>query len=98
MDNNEVFEKLKKFILYTKGFTDDNFIVIKPLQENNFVKLVVEAPGDQSHPEIVAERERQKGSRKRARKLRQRMASKGKEYENNLPSKTQGQDSHHKAK
>eukprot|EP00057_Strongylocentrotus_purpuratus_P011849 XP_011666323.1 PREDICTED: S phase cyclin A-associated protein in the endoplasmic reticulum [Strongylocentrotus purpuratus] len=66
--------------------------------ENNFVKLVVEAPGDQSHPEIVAERERQKGSRKRARKLRQRMASKGKEYENNLPSKTQGQDSHHKAK
>ncbi|XP_041464189.1 S phase cyclin A-associated protein in the endoplasmic reticulum-like [Lytechinus variegatus] len=66
--------------------------------ENYSVKLVVEAPGDQSHPEIVAERERQKASRKRARKLRQRMASKGKEYENNLPSKTQGQDSHHKAK
>lgn len=92
------FLRNKKISNIDKTIYEQRFILMKPLQENNFVKLVVEAPGDQSHPEIVAERERQKGSRKRARKLRQRMASKGKEYENNLPSKTQGQDSHHKAK
>lgn len=72
--------------------------VLLPQQESYSLKLVVEASSDKPHPEEMAEKERQKASRKRARKLRQRMASKGKEYENNLPAKIQGKESPLKAK
>ncbi|XP_033634291.1 S phase cyclin A-associated protein in the endoplasmic reticulum-like [Asterias rubens] len=67
--------------------------------ESYSLKLLVDASLDRPDPQEMAEKERQKGCRKRARKLRQRMASKGKEYENNLPSKTpQGNESHLRAK
>ncbi|PIK61380.1 putative S phase cyclin A-associated protein in the endoplasmic reticulum [Apostichopus japonicus] len=66
--------------------------------ENFALKSVVEASSGQSDPKELAEKERQRACKKRARKLRQRMALRGKEYENNLPSKLQVPDSQHKAK
>ncbi|XP_038079057.1 S phase cyclin A-associated protein in the endoplasmic reticulum-like isoform X2 [Patiria miniata] len=66
--------------------------------ESYSLKLVVEASPDRADPQEMAEKERQKASRKRARKLRQRMSSKGKEYENNLLSKTQAHESQLRAK
>ncbi|KAJ8029246.1 S phase cyclin A-associated protein in the endoplasmic reticulum [Holothuria leucospilota] len=66
--------------------------------ENFALKAVVEATTGHSDPKEMAEKERQRACKKRARKLRQRMTSRGKEYENNLPSKLQVPDSQHKAK
>ncbi|XP_033108784.1 S phase cyclin A-associated protein in the endoplasmic reticulum-like [Anneissia japonica] len=58
-------------------------------RESYSLKYIVQAPSDEPDAKQIAEKERQKGLRKRARKLRQRMSSRGKEYETNLPTKSQ---------
>ncbi|XP_070541829.1 S phase cyclin A-associated protein in the endoplasmic reticulum-like isoform X2 [Ptychodera flava] len=66
--------------------------------ENHSIKYIVDAPEDGPDPQLMAEKERQRAFRKRARKIRQRMTSKGKVYENNVQSKSAGTESENKAK
>ncbi|XP_077867715.1 S phase cyclin A-associated protein in the endoplasmic reticulum-like [Saccoglossus kowalevskii] len=67
--------------------------------ENHSWKQIINAPEARSDPQMVAEKERQKTFRKRARKIRQRMSSKGKDYDNNLHQcKPLGSDSENRAK
>ncbi|XP_071964782.1 S phase cyclin A-associated protein in the endoplasmic reticulum-like isoform X2 [Antedon mediterranea] len=58
-------------------------------RESYSLKYIVQAPTDEPDAKQIAEKERQKGLRKRSRKLRQRMSLRGKEYETNLPCKSQ---------
>lgn len=63
------------------------------------LKHIVDAPDNSTHPKIVTEKERQKSLRKRCKKLRLRMMSRGAEYESSLSNKqTVVADSEHKAK
>ncbi|BFZ01533.1 hypothetical protein BsWGS_04572 [Bradybaena similaris] len=62
------------------------------------LKHIVDAPDNSNHPKIVTEKERQKSLRKRCKKLRQRMVTRGLEYESSLAHKQQLADSEHKAK
>ncbi|CAL1531856.1 unnamed protein product [Lymnaea stagnalis] len=62
------------------------------------LKHIVDAPDNSNHPKIVTEKERQKALKKRCKKLRQRMVTRGLEYENSLANKQQLADSEHKAK
>ncbi|KAJ8318369.1 hypothetical protein KUTeg_003460 [Tegillarca granosa] len=62
------------------------------------LKHIVDAPVNSTHPKIVSEKERHKSMKKRCKKLRQRMTTRGMEYENSLSGKQQTTDSEHKAK
>ncbi|KAK7501611.1 hypothetical protein BaRGS_00007042, partial [Batillaria attramentaria] len=62
------------------------------------LKHIVDAPDNSTHPKIVTEKERQKSLKKRCKKLRQRMMSRGAEYESSLSNKQTVADSEHKAK
>ncbi|XP_059161498.1 S phase cyclin A-associated protein in the endoplasmic reticulum-like isoform X2 [Physella acuta] len=62
------------------------------------LKHIVDAPDNSNHPKIVTEKERQKALKKRCKKLRQRMVTRGLEYENSLATKLQSAESEHKAK
>ncbi|XP_025077165.1 LOW QUALITY PROTEIN: S phase cyclin A-associated protein in the endoplasmic reticulum-like [Pomacea canaliculata] len=62
------------------------------------LKHIVDAPDNSNHPKIVTEKERQKSLKKRCKKIRQRMMSRGAEYETSLSNKQQTADSEHKAK
>ncbi|XP_056020838.1 S phase cyclin A-associated protein in the endoplasmic reticulum-like isoform X2 [Ostrea edulis] len=66
--------------------------------ENFNLKHIVNAPSNSTHPKIVSEKERHKSMKKRAKKLRQRMTTRGHEYENSLSQKQQQAESGHKAK
>ncbi|ESO94542.1 hypothetical protein LOTGIDRAFT_215534 [Lottia gigantea] len=59
---------------------------------------IVDVPENSNHPKLVTEKERQKSMKKRYKKLRVRMITRGVEYENALSNKIQVQDSTHKAK
>ncbi|XP_076464959.1 S phase cyclin A-associated protein in the endoplasmic reticulum-like isoform X2 [Babylonia areolata] len=62
------------------------------------LKHIVDAPENSNHPKIVTEKERQKSLKKRCKKLRLRMMSRGAEFEASLSNKLQIADSEHKAK
>ncbi|KAK7009489.1 S phase cyclin A-associated protein in the endoplasmic reticulum-like isoform X1 [Biomphalaria glabrata] len=62
------------------------------------LKHIVDAPDNSNHPKIVTEKERQKSLKKRCKKLRQRMITRGLEYESFLANKLQSAESEHKAK
>ncbi|XP_012935798.1 S phase cyclin A-associated protein in the endoplasmic reticulum [Aplysia californica] len=62
------------------------------------LKHIVDAPDNSNHPKIVTEKERQKSLKKRCKKLRQRMITRGHEYENSLANKCKLAESEHKAK
>ncbi|XP_021362165.1 S phase cyclin A-associated protein in the endoplasmic reticulum-like isoform X2 [Mizuhopecten yessoensis] len=62
------------------------------------LKHIVDAPTNSTHPKIVSEKERLKSLKKRCKKLRQRMITRGLEYENSLTGKITNADSTHKAK
>lgn len=62
------------------------------------LKHIVDAPDNSNHPKIVTEKERQKSLKKRCKKLRLRMMSRGAEFEAALSNKLQIADSEHKAK
>ncbi|XP_060063771.1 S phase cyclin A-associated protein in the endoplasmic reticulum-like [Ylistrum balloti] len=62
------------------------------------LKHIVDAPTNSTHPKIVSEKERLKSLKKRCKKLRQRMVTRGLEYENSLTGKLTNADSAHKAK
>ncbi|XP_050401321.1 S phase cyclin A-associated protein in the endoplasmic reticulum-like [Patella vulgata] len=66
--------------------------------ENFNLKNIVDVPENSTHPQLVTEKERLKSMKKRYKKLRVRMISRGVEYENALSNKIQAQDSTHKAK
>lgn len=66
--------------------------------ENFNLKHIVNAPTNSTHPKIVSEKERLKSMKKRSKKLRQRMTTRGHEYENSLSQKQQQAESEHKAK
>ncbi|XP_062612464.1 S phase cyclin A-associated protein in the endoplasmic reticulum-like isoform X2 [Saccostrea cucullata] len=66
--------------------------------ENFNLKHIVNAPTNSTHPKIVSEKERLKSMKKRSKKLRQRMTTRGHEYENSLSQKQQQVESEHKAK
>ncbi|KAH9488551.1 hypothetical protein Btru_061807, partial [Bulinus truncatus] len=62
------------------------------------LKHIIDAPDNSNHPKIVTEKERQKSLKKRCKKLRQRMITRGLEYESLLANKLQSAESEHKAK
>ncbi|CAC5420269.1 S phase cyclin A-associated protein in the endoplasmic reticulum [Mytilus coruscus] len=62
------------------------------------LKHIVDAPSNSTHPKIVSEKERLKSMKKRCKKLRQRMTTRGLEYESSLSGKQQPVESEHKAK
>ncbi|XP_064608297.1 S phase cyclin A-associated protein in the endoplasmic reticulum-like isoform X2 [Liolophura sinensis] len=62
------------------------------------LKNIVDAPDNSNHPKLVGEKERQKALKKRCKKLRQRMSSRGQEYESSLSGKQSPVESQHKAK
>ncbi|XP_069138019.1 S phase cyclin A-associated protein in the endoplasmic reticulum-like isoform X2 [Argopecten irradians] len=62
------------------------------------LKHIVDAPTNSTHPKIVSEKERLKSLKKRCKKLRQRMITRGLEYENSLTGKLTNAESTHKAK
>ncbi|XP_076101540.1 S phase cyclin A-associated protein in the endoplasmic reticulum-like isoform X1 [Mytilus galloprovincialis] len=62
------------------------------------LKHIVDAPSNSTHPKIVSEKERLKSMKKRCKKLRQRMTTRGLEYESSLSGKQQSIESEHKAK
>ncbi|KAK3096644.1 hypothetical protein FSP39_001987 [Pinctada imbricata] len=62
------------------------------------LKHIVDAPVNSTHPKIVSEKERLKSMKKRSKKLRQRMTTRGLEYENSLNGKQQPTDSEYRAK
>ncbi|XP_033749375.1 S phase cyclin A-associated protein in the endoplasmic reticulum-like isoform X2 [Pecten maximus] len=62
------------------------------------LKHIVDAPSNSTHPKIVSEKERLKSLKKRCKKLRQRMITRGLEYENSLMGKLTNAESTHKAK
>ncbi|KAL5005177.1 hypothetical protein ScPMuIL_018633 [Solemya velum] len=62
------------------------------------LKHIVDAPDNNTHPKIVSEKERQKAMRKRCKKLRQRMITRGLEYDTTLLYKQKIVESEHKAK
>ncbi|XP_078316158.1 S phase cyclin A-associated protein in the endoplasmic reticulum-like isoform X2 [Crassostrea virginica] len=66
--------------------------------ENFNLKHIVNAPSNSTHPKIVSEKERHKSMKKRSKKLRQRMTTRGHEYENALSQKQTQTESEHKAK
>ena len=57
-------------------------------QESFNLKHIVDAPENSSHPKIISEKERQKSLKKRCKKLRQRMMSRGAEFENSVSLST----------
>ncbi|WAR00339.1 SCAPE-like protein, partial [Mya arenaria] len=59
---------------------------------------IVNAPDNNTHPKIVSEKERIKAQKKRCKKLKQRMNSRGLEYENTVQGKSPLVDSENKAK
>ena len=68
------------------------------LQENFNLKHIINAPDNSTHPKIVSEKERQKSLKKRCKKLKQRMNTRGLEYETSLSGKQTSFDSDHRAK
>ncbi|XP_060557180.1 S phase cyclin A-associated protein in the endoplasmic reticulum-like isoform X3 [Ruditapes philippinarum] len=62
------------------------------------LKHIVNAPDNNNHPKIVSEKERIKSLKKRCKKLKQRMHSRGLEYENSLIGKQPVVESDNKAK
>ncbi|XP_077988787.1 S phase cyclin A-associated protein in the endoplasmic reticulum-like [Glandiceps talaboti] len=66
-------------------------------EENHSLKQIIDAPEDGHDPQLIAEKERHKAFRKRARKIRQRMTSKGKIYESSVQMKV-GTESDNKSK
>ncbi|KAG8228336.1 hypothetical protein J437_LFUL009381, partial [Ladona fulva] len=59
---------------------------------------IVDAPADKVDPKIAQDRERQKALKKRCKKIRQRMAQKGLEYENSLEKSQKNIDSANKSR
>ncbi|XP_052278081.1 S phase cyclin A-associated protein in the endoplasmic reticulum-like isoform X2 [Dreissena polymorpha] len=59
---------------------------------------IVNAPENNTHPKIVSEKERIKALKKRCKKLKQRMNTRGLEYENSLQGKQPVIESENKAK
>lgn len=62
------------------------------------LKHIVNAPDNNNHPKIVSEKERIKSLKKRCKKLKQRMHSRGLEYDNSLQGKQPVVESENKAK
>ncbi|KAL4227984.1 hypothetical protein ACF0H5_013422 [Mactra antiquata] len=62
------------------------------------LKHIVNAPDNTTHPKIVSEKERIKALKKRCKKLKQRMNSRGLEYENAVLGKQRMVESENKAK
>ncbi|XP_071451801.1 S phase cyclin A-associated protein in the endoplasmic reticulum [Hetaerina americana] len=59
---------------------------------------IVDAPADKIDPKIAQDRERQKALKKRCKKIRQRMAQKGQEYENMLEKSPKNVESSNKSR
>ena len=67
-------------------------------QEEFNLKHIINAPDNSTHPKIVSEKERPKALKKRCKKLKQRMNTRGLEYETSLSGKPTSFDSEHRAK
>ncbi|XP_041368971.1 S phase cyclin A-associated protein in the endoplasmic reticulum-like [Gigantopelta aegis] len=85
---------------HQQGLKDNNSGKTMSNQEIEMFNLshIVNAPDNSNHPKIVTVKERQKALKKRWKKLRQRMTSRGLEYEGSLANKQQTTESDHKAK